>query len=134
MLVSHQYRFIFVKTRKTGGTSTQIALCRYMDHPRDIIAPVQRREEGSNQLSEKASKNTRIPMRNWRTKDWYWSARGLPREFQEHMPAKLIRRYVGPNVWESYYSFAIDRSPWDQVVSRYFYHFRPERGPKEGLL
>lgn len=39
MIVSHRHRFIFIKTRKTAGTSIEISLSRYCA-PTDIISPV----------------------------------------------------------------------------------------------
>lgn len=128
MLVSREHQFIFVKTRKTAGTSTQIALVRHMDHPDDIIAPAQRGTDEARELGAGMAKGVRIPRTRWRAKDWYWAARGLRREYQEHMPARFIKRYLGKETWDEYFSFAVDRNPWDQVISRYFYHFRPERG------
>ena len=39
MIISHRHRFIFIKTRKTAGTSIEIALSRYCG-PSDVITPI----------------------------------------------------------------------------------------------
>lgn len=39
MIISHKHRFIFIKTRKTAGTSIEISLARYCG-PDDIITPI----------------------------------------------------------------------------------------------
>ncbi len=39
MIISHHHRFIFVKTRKTGGTSIEIALSTFCGDD-DVIAPI----------------------------------------------------------------------------------------------
>ena len=39
MIVSHRYRFIFLKTNKTAGASIEIALSRFCDSE-DIITPL----------------------------------------------------------------------------------------------
>ena len=37
MIISHKHKFIFLKTRKTAGTSVQIALSGICDQDLDII-------------------------------------------------------------------------------------------------
>ena len=39
MIVSHSRKFIFLKTRKTAGTSLEIALSKYCG-PEDVLAPI----------------------------------------------------------------------------------------------
>ena len=41
--------------------------------------------------------------------------------YYEHMPAHLVRAYVGDDIWRSYFKFAFDRNPWDRQISWYFY-------------
>ena len=43
------------------------------------------------------------------------------RRLYEHMPAHLVRAYVGEEMWRSYFKFAFDRNPWDRQISWYFY-------------
>ncbi|MEE4111078.1 MAG: hypothetical protein V2I24_17125 [Halieaceae bacterium] len=44
MILSHRHRFIFIKTRKTAGTSIEASLSRYCG-PDDIITPVTLEDE-----------------------------------------------------------------------------------------
>ena len=44
MIICHTHKFIFLKTRKTGGTSVEIALSGCCDET-DIITPVTPRDE-----------------------------------------------------------------------------------------
>jgi hypothetical protein len=47
----------------------------------------------------------------------------------QHLPACLLREFVGAQVWETYYKFAMVRNPWDYVVS--MYHFLRQALPDE---
>lgn len=39
MIISHKYKFIFLKTKKTAGTSFEIALSRYLGED-DVVTPI----------------------------------------------------------------------------------------------
>jgi hypothetical protein len=104
MIVSHLHRFIFLKTRKTAGTSIEIALSRHCG-PDDIITPVTPEDEVLRQ-----QEGGRGPQHHDTEPPAY-----------NHMPAQRVRRLVGEDVWRSYYKFAVERNPWDVVVSSFSY-------------
>jgi hypothetical protein len=123
MILSHKHKFIFLKTVKTGGTSTELALSPVCG-PDDILAPLGKVEEKKRRDS---------PARNY--------ARGLSRlgvyvpgeirgrfpqisGFYNHMPARQVRALVGEPTWASHYKFTIERNPWDRQVSYYFWRTR----------
>lgn len=39
---------------------------------------------------------------------------------RRHAPASEIRRQVGEDVWNEYFTFTIERNPWDKILSRYW--------------
>jgi hypothetical protein len=125
MIVSHEHRFIFLKTKKTAGTAIEAALSALCG-PGDVITPY--RAESEEDRQGRPPQNYRIehllkPKRPlWRRllrrpERYYHPSVG----FYEHMPAHLVRAYVGDEVWRSYFKFAFDRNPWDRQISWYFY-------------
>jgi sulfotransferase famil protein len=110
VIVSHEHGFVFMKTRKTAGTSVEIALSRVCG-PDDVITPVTasdevlRREVGG-----------RGPQ--------HFESPPLERKAFNHMPVSMVRRMLGRRRFESYFSFAIERNPWDAVVSLFHWKYR----------
>lgn len=115
MILSHQYRFIFIKTNKTAGTSVEIALSRFCG-PDDVITPVSHDDEVLR--SETGGRGPQ----NYKT----GSGR---RKFYNHMGAAEIRKLVGDDVWDSYFKFCIERNPWDRVISLYYWRNKEEPRP-----
>jgi hypothetical protein len=112
VIVSHEHRFVFMKTRKTAGTSVEISLSRVCG-PADIITPVL--EE-----SLRAERGGRGPQNH--------ESPPLARRAFNHMPVSMVRRELGRKRFESYFSFAVERNPWDAVVSLYHWHTRADPG------
>ena len=121
MILSHEHKFIFLKTRKTAGTSLEIALSKYCQE-RDIITSV-----GDKDNAIRASLGYLGPQ-NYIRYRYYFSWKKLFRWhdrksdlFYHHMKAKKVKKIVGKEVWDSYFKFAIVRNPFEFVVSRYFW-------------
>ena len=91
MIVSHKFKFIFIKTRKTAGTSLEVFLSGACG-PSDVVTPVIPPESGH-----------------------------VPRNhegFYNHIPASEARlRLV--DCWDSYFKFCVERNPWDKVLSSF---------------
>ncbi len=113
MIVCHEHRFIFMKTLKTAGTSVEIELSRVCG-PTDIITPLPAEDE-----AVRAERGGR-PGQNY-------EAPPLAERVHEHIRASKVRPIVGTEVWDSYYKFAIERNPWDAVVSLYYWMRRNDK-------
>jgi len=103
MIVSHQHRFIFIKTSKTAGTSLEVFLAGLCG-PDDIVTPIFPAVPGH-----------------------------LPRNHAgcyNHMTGAEVRTLVGVAVWRDYFTFCVERNPWDKVIS----HWSMERHRAEGNL
>lgn len=113
MIISHQYKFIFVKTTKTAGTSIEIALSKFCGSE-DIITPIFPEEEMRNQLGYRGAQNY--------VSDGYYN----------HISATKIRKLIGEQVWNSYYKFCFERNPWDRFISYYYWCNQSEPRPSIG--
>jgi hypothetical protein len=133
MIVSHRHRFIFVRTRKTAGTSVEMALSGFCG-PDDIITR-DFDDELRRELGYLAPQNDLgIPWSAYGYDDWRRLLVHRKRaRFKNHMPAARIRALVGEQVWRSYYKFAIERDPWDKAISLYAWRTRDEQ-PRRTLL
>jgi hypothetical protein len=93
LIISHQYKFIFIKTVKTASTSIEVFLSKQCGL-KDIVTPISPPE-----------------------------ADHQPRNydgFYNHIPATLIKERVSAAVWNDYFKFCVERNPWDKVLSHYY--------------
>jgi hypothetical protein len=105
MIISHKHKFIFVKTVKTAGTSIEIFLSQHCG-PLDVVTPIIPHVEPH-------------------------MARNHAGYFN-HMPAHVIRNQIGPEIWNSYFKFCVERNPWEKTLS--YYHMKKSREDKDLTL
>jgi hypothetical protein len=112
MIVSHTHRFVFLKSRKTAGTSVEAALSSLCSGD-DVVSRVgdiswNRTHEGERIHQAMNHKG-----------------------FRQHEPALSVREKFPGKVWEEYFKFSITRNPWDRVVSLFFWRTKkPKKYPK----
>jgi hypothetical protein len=130
MLISHRYKFIFIKTKKTAGTSLEIALSPFLG-PEDVITHISPEDEQlRQQLGGRGPQHFYISPSRWSWQEWkqYLKNRERP-YFYNHMPAREIRRYIGNRVWDTYFKFCFERNPWDKVISWYWWEHKEASRP-----
>ena len=107
MIASHRHRFVFVKTRKTAGTSLEIALSRHCG-PDDIVTRISPADE------ELRAAAGGVPPQNDDTSPSSYA----------HMGARRVIKVIGRETWDDYFTFAVERNPFDVVASSWRYSAR----------
>ena len=108
MIVCHDYRFIFLKTFKTAGTSIEIALSKHCG-PRDTITPIVEAEDEEirRRLGHRGPQNYAVMRDGVRVGS-----------LGPHTSARVAKRQF-PREWDSYFKFAVVRNPWEVCASAY---------------
>ncbi len=131
MIISHRHKFIFIKTRKTAGTSVEIALSRHCG-PEDVLTPTTPADETFRQdlgiyprhyarWPVNLLVGNRINLHKVRKRKLKWIGKIGMRRFRQHMPAVEIMAQVPEEVWRTYTKITIERDPLDRIISRYYW-------------
>jgi len=126
MIVCHEYRYIFLKTSKTAGTSVEIALSKFCAEG-DIITPISPvDEELRARLGGHPSQPYPAAWPEYSAADWLrrWTKGKHKQRYYNHIPARKLKKRLDPQIWDNYFRFCIVRNPWDRVISQYFWRCR----------
>lgn len=98
MIISHKYKYVFIRTQKTASTSIEKYLRGYLG-PDDIAT--EDRVDG-------------------------WPALNCDPSIQPHASYRQVISEFGGSI-RPYYSFAFDRNPWDRAVSEFHFKLKAKR-------
>ena len=116
MLISHLHKFIYLKSKKTAGTSVEIFLQKYCIDPNKIKDFNKLVKSNKNVLNLKGKEieskygiigSRGIGMRK-KNKIWY-----------NHKSAKDIKNEIGEDLFNNYLKICNVRNPYDLAVSMY---------------
>jgi hypothetical protein len=112
MLISYSHKFIFIHIAKAAGLSIREALKKYCQEPEQfkIIRPPRKLGDKPNPLYE------------------MWEA------FLLHQQASAIQKELTREVYDSFYTFAFVRNPWDWQVSMYNFILQETSHTKHKLV
>ncbi|MCC3860006.1 sulfotransferase family 2 domain-containing protein [Pseudemcibacter aquimaris] len=123
MIISHEHKIIFLKTKKVAGTSFEMALSKFCG-PDCIITPISPVDE-----KERTLLGFR-PSQNYLEKDRVGvGVTGHPNcnirgDFANHDTAEKIFHQISDEMFNDYLKISIYRNPLDFLISYYYFYMR----------
>ena len=123
VLVSHIYKFIYMKNRKVAGSSVESFFGRYCLDPRKTYSY---EDSMSEHIDEFGIIGSRSPCR-------FRPVGPRPDDrWRAHKEAAAIREDLGGSMFDRYLKFCVIRNPYDKTVSDYYWlhhHWEPHLRP-----
>lgn len=123
MIICHPLKIIFIKTKKVGGTSFEIALSKFCSKD-CVITPILKKDEATRaDLGFWGPQNHEFTYVDSNLKFWSknFKFRG---KFTSHNSSKYVQSRIPSEIWNSYRVVTIHRNPFDVLVSKYFFKNR----------
>ena len=125
MLVSHRYKFIFLKTRKTASTSAEFYFQSFCVGPDESIPPGDTLpyESMYGIIGKRGNRFTEERNLGIQTSFPFIRAPQQKKlaKWHNHMSARKVRRQLDSDAWQGYFKFATIRNPFTKVISSYFF-------------
>ena len=115
VLISHRYKFIYLKNYKVAGSSVESFFGQYCIDP---LSNYTFGDKCNESISDYGIISSR--MMNNSSSKWY-----------KHMSALQVKDNIGDEIFNNYFKFCIVRNPYDLMVSSYFWrlHIKEFNGP-----
>ena len=118
MILSHKYKFIFIKTRKTAGSSIEYNLSKCLGE-NDVLTPLDNILNTEDAVSKNYIVDNKFSI-GLRKLGLLKLSNYFRDEFKTHDHCIKIKKMVGSKIWGSYFKFCVEREPVDKCLSYYF--------------
>src|SRR5690349_10707871 len=124
MILSKKYKFVFLKGRKVGGTSLEIALSQVCGDD-DIVTPITPIDElkriavgghPRNYSDNPAKDKAYVELLRRTPPSEFGKIKVAKGKYRNHMPLTLVRELYG-DIPSDYLFFCAERSPYSKVMS-----------------
>ena len=118
MIISHKHKLIFIKTFKTAGTSLEVFLSPHCGED-DVLAPI------FSHIEPHVARNYQGYFNPF-PQLWHCMGRRARRILREliqrkrfygHINGQVIRDRIPAAIWNSYFKFCVERTPWEKALS-----------------
>jgi hypothetical protein len=125
MIINHRYKFIYIKTRKTAGTSLEIALTKFCDQ-NDVITPINEEDELiRKRYGYLGPQNYNVPKEYYSKLDLIrLQQQSVPKQYYKHANAYFLKNNISPRIWNNYFKFTFERNPFDKALSFYYFEMK----------
>jgi hypothetical protein len=114
VIINHKYKFIFIKSFKTAGTSLEIALSKFCSI-KDVITNIVSEDETLRKKLKYTGPQNNTGM-------------------EEHMSASEIKSKLKSDIFENYCKFVVVRNPFDQILSAFYWHNESKKNEKKFIF
>ncbi|WP_424833350.1 hypothetical protein [Ruegeria sp.] len=117
MMILREPKLVFIKTKKTAGSSIEIALGRHLKAG-DFATPMSPEEETHREGKRRIVRQSVRLLRE--------RSDGAIQARQAHNGISVVNTYL-PDVADGCFSFCVERNPWDKAISAFYFWMHQRR-------
>lgn len=110
VLISHKYKFIYIKNKKVAGSSVESFFGQFCIDPK-------KKYEFTDKIDLHIDNYGIIGSRLKGSKKF----KNCNQQWKPHKTAKSIKNDIGDTIFNKYLKFCVVRNPYDKLVSGYYY-------------